>query len=941
MKTILQLSKRVLICLALLLVGNLIIFSTFKSSAELYISNKGQAATINFLYDNFKEGYPFDDSHMTPDISLQGGGIQKVAVPVSLEKLNKLRIDFGTIPQSFEIHSLSIIKSPLYEIKISGDEFLKRFSNKNDISNYMVKDGIVNIHTSGTDGHIYSLGVLENSPIAFRQEFFQQELFFVIATFLFVFIDKVWLLIKSISVILFGYFKKSKDLIQSRKSKRDRILGFILVIFYSSLSAFLLDVVILRFIAIIARSCGFDTLYRYFSPAFTFSLGRVYFFFIFIFVAGLLAYLGKKKAIRYRYAIAFLLLVLLVCGRFTGSSLGAYDGMLQGNSPNFVQSTLLGIPQGIRGDEWATEKPYYFAQVMSGNELPYFNNKLSFNGNDMVVSAFAPVKDIIILARPDLWGFLILPPDFAFSFYWCSRLILLFMASFEMGLLLTRRYRYALLTAMVITFAPPVQWWLSQALMLMLMSGQFAVVCFNNYLKSKTNYGRILNLLAISFFALVYIFTMYPATQVPLAYIFLALLIYLCIENKNRKPLAPLRLFQYMLMMAPVVGIIVHFYTKSKFAIHTMMNTTYPGTNRPWIPLPWDYDLYQFVNVFTASIRHPHFLNSSEISQFYSFIPFVILISTFLLLRFKRRLLLLALLLGASVILWLFSWMPQISIINKITLMDFTYPVRITYAYGFGFTLLVVALLPLLEKKIKFFSPKTAGIISGLICFLTLCILTNSDNIFGYYKAFTLGTSLMVLVVILMSYMGYLLLSGGKKRIRLFSTLLLVLSVGSTCMVNPITQGIDAMFAKSTMAKIREIDAKDSGRWMVSGNPTISNLVTAQGVARTTGTYYYPDWTMMRIIDKELRFVNLWNQFAHIDMRLTDGTLDFSLFDHEKSAKVNETNRIIYIPIETARELKIKYIFTSIAIPQSIIDRGEVTLLYQDKVDPWSIYRVN
>ena len=76
-------------------------------------------------------------------------------------------------------------------------------------------------------------------------------------------------------------------------------------------------------------------------------------------------------------------------------------------------------------------------------------------------------------------------------------------------------------------------------------------------------------------------------------------------------------------------------------------------------------------------------------------------------------------------------------------------------------------------------------------------------------------------------------------------------------------------------------------------------------------------------------------------MRLTDQSFStFSLYDHEKSAKVNGTNRIIYIPIETAKKLKIKYIFTSIAIPQSIIDKGEVTLLYQDEVDPWKIYSI-
>ena len=398
----------------------------------------------------------------------------------------------------------------------------------------------------------------------------------------------------------------------------------------------------------------------------------------------------------------------------------------------------MGIPQGIRGDEWATEKPYILHKLWRIIIYP-ISITLTLDGNDMVVSAFAPVKDIVVLGRPDLWGFLVLPPEYAFSFYWWSRLILLFMASFEMGRILTKRYRYAALAAVIITFAPPVQWWLSQTLMLMLMSGQFALVLFNKYLNSKRNYNKVLSLLGVGFFGLVYTLTLYPATQVPLAYILLAVLIYLVIENKERKPLAPNRLVQYVLAMIPFIGIMMHFYINSRPAMHTILNTVYPGSNRPWIPLPWDYDFYQFVNVFTALIRQPDFSNASEISQYYTFLPFVILTSVALILRYQRKALLQALLLGISILLWIASWLPQMPIVNKLTLLSFTYPVRMTYASGFGCTLLMISLLPLLERKMRGgYSAKTAGIIAGIIGFLTLCVLTNSDNVSASLKPFHL-----------------------------------------------------------------------------------------------------------------------------------------------------------------------------------------------------------
>lgn len=943
MRFFLEKSKQLILFLCFFIILNLFLFITFETTTQLTIEGKAQNTSINFFYDNKNTGgYPFDESHLTSDFLLTAGKVQTITVPISYDDINKLRIDFGTDPSSFDIYSLSISKSPFYKINISGQEFIDKFSNVNDVSEISLMDGVVKIHTSGTDGHIYSTELLKNTKPIIRIETVKLELLFLVFSLALAFINKVWSLITLLINILHKIYKDSKVIITSRQTNLQKTLGFSLVFIYSIIFAFFVDLVLFRCIAKVAQIGGFDTLFRYFSASLSFSVDRIYFIFIFFFTAGLIAYMGKRKAIRYRYLLALIFLVLMILGRFTGSSLGFYDGMLQSNTPSYEKSTILGIPQGVRGDEWATEKPYYFAQVMNNNNLPYFNDKLSFDGSDMVVSAFAPVKDIVILARPDLWGFLFLSPEYAFSFYWMSRIVLLFMASFEMGLLLTKRYRYAILSAIVITFAPPVQWWLSQALMIMLMSGQYALVLFNKYLNSKSTLGKYLSILGVGFFAMVYILTMYPATQVPLAYVFLAILIYLCVENNKRKPFAPIRIIQYILAIIPFAAIILHFFIQSKPALDTIMNTVYPGSNRPWISLPWDYELYQFVNAFTASIQHPNFLNSSEISQFYTFMPFILLLTIALIKRYNRNLLLPTLLLCASLFLWLIAWMPKIPLLNKITMLDFTYPVRITYAYGFGMTLLIISLLPLLEVKLKdVYSKKFAGLFAGTIYFLTLCVLTNSENAFDYFKSFKIGTIIMILFVGLLSYMGYLLLRGGSKRTRQFAILLVFISVGSTLMVNPITRGTDSMFEKATMAKIREIDSKDSGRWMVSGSPTISNLVTAQGVARTTGTYYYPDWSMMKIIDKDLQFVDLWNQFAHIDMRLTDEKLEFSIFDHEVNQKVDGTNRIIYIPIETARELKIKYIFTMYPIPQSIIDNGDVTLLYSDEIDPWSIYMVN
>ncbi|OMD68450.1 hypothetical protein BSK62_02790 [Paenibacillus odorifer] len=940
MKYITKTHKKVILFIILIVLMNVAIFTSFRQSVNLSIYSENDSK-ISFFYDNGHPDYPFDDSHMSQEYFVKSSKVQNVKFPLDIVNSNKLRIDFGDTSGNFKIYSLSIQKSPLYEYVISEKVFLDKFKFKNDISQYSFEDGTVNIASSGPDGHIYSTDTYSNLPIKFKNSFLIKELFIACIALFILFINKLLLIFRSLPKLPI-YYKTIKEKFVIKNTFLKNAFNLIIIICISIISAVILDVVILRSIAKVSGFFNFDTAHRYFLNSYVFSFDRIYFFSSFIFIIGLIVSLGKSKAHRYRYVLAFILLILMVLGKFTGSSLGFYDGMLQGNTPSYQQSTLLGNPQGIRGDEWATEKPYYFAQTNANPTLQYFNKNLSFTGTDMVISAFAPVKDITVIARPDLWGFMVMPNDYAFSFYWTLRLILLFMASYEMGVLLTKKQRFGIITAIVITFAPPVQWWLSQALMLMLMSGQFAIVLFNKYLNSKKLFGKFISLSGLALFALVYILTMYPATQVPLGYVFLMLFIYVLIENKKNKPFAFSRLLQYAVMLIPIALVLYHFYSNSKPALHVIMNTVYPGSDRPWIKLPWDFELYQFVNIFTASIKQPDFLNASEISQFFTFTPFVIIVATTLIFKNKKKSLLMSLLLSVSLFLMLVSWIPEVPFFNKITLLSFTYPVRITYAYGYSFTLLIVCLLAHLEdKRENLFTGRMPLILSSVICFLTLCIMTNSINIFSYFKSFSIGTILMILVVVLLSYMGFLLMKGNYNSVQSFIVLYLLLSVCSTIMVNPITKGTDSMFEKTTMEQIRKINSVDAGRWMVSGSPTISNLVTAQGVARTTGTYYYPDWEMMSIIDKKHEHINLWNQFAHIDMRLTDGDLEFSLLDHERSLKVNGTNRIIYTPIETARDLKIKYIFTMIPIPQSIIDKGEVTLLYKDSVDPWSIYRIN
>jgi hypothetical protein len=121
----------------------------------------------------------------------------------------------------------------------------------------------------------------------------------------------------------------------------------------------------------------------------------------------------------------------------------------------------LGTAREIRGDDWAVLTPYF--QIAVANDLrdtdeisPYHEPLRSF---------FAlPTRDWSLIFKPQLWGFLVLPPEYAFSLYH-----FILIASFIWGFsVLFRQVRipmhWALLGALLIFFSRFVQvWWTNNA----------------------------------------------------------------------------------------------------------------------------------------------------------------------------------------------------------------------------------------------------------------------------------------------------------------------------------------------------------------------------------------------------------------------------------------------------------------------------------------------
>ena len=251
------------------------------------------------------------------------------------------------------------------------------------------------------------------------------------------------------------------------------------------------------------------------------SIPNIIFFFLLAFFL-LVIFFNYKTHFRflykYRYLFALLLLVCLVFLQIHGSHISLL-------SISGEHQPLLGIARGIRSDELNVNTPFALSQYC--NNFSYFSDIARASTTDMFMTYGQPVWDIAVIFRPFHWGYLFLPQAYGLSFYWISRLIALALVSFEFGRLLTNNNKkLALAYALLMVLSPVVQFWFAiNMLVEMLFFGQLAIVLVNYYLTNPSLPKKIACCTVLTICAGGFALANYPAWEVPLAYVFLCLLV--------------------------------------------------------------------------------------------------------------------------------------------------------------------------------------------------------------------------------------------------------------------------------------------------------------------------------------------------------------------------------------------------------------------------------
>lgn len=580
---------------------------------------------------------------------------------------------------------------------------------------------------------------------------------------------------------------------------------------------------------------------------------------------GILRKEKQSSVLRYRWVIGAVILFFCVLFQLNGSSIGMWNAYVQDGDP-VAEPIIAGEDRPIRSDEWDLFTPMAMSQYY--NDFGIESDIMRGTETDMYMVYGQCVKDWSIVFRPFQAGYLFLSPARGLSFYWCSKLIALFLVSFGFGMLLTGKRRYlSLAYAFMITFAPVVQWWFSiNAFPDMLVYGQGLVLCLEGYLDTDRYPHRCIYAAGMAWLSCCYLLVMYPAWQVPFFYVFLLIGIAIIAD---RAPDTSFKITKDVPILAISItlaaGSLLLIISRSWEAISLVMDSVYPGgrmeTGGAGASLLFRYAANPAFPYTDANVPE----NVCEMANFYDMFPLGLLVTIPLLRKRKDRMLfaiiIATLFLGTYVMI---GFPPTLS---RMTLLSNSQTRRCVVALSYCNLLMLFRSLSLWQETDRETVP--AGRRHKLIlCAALITAATTSVLSYAliYSEYYTAGILALCAGVLLAS--AVCILSGRRTGCILLC--MICIAIGAS--VNPIRTGLEDIRENSLGKEIEQIADKETDKkWIVVSDSWVTGNYPIMFGAKTINcTNTYVNTELWDKIDPEKKYKDIYNRYAHIQVEVTD-----------------------------------------------------------------------
>lgn len=627
---------------------------------------------------------------------------------------------------------------------------------------------------------------------------------------------------------------------------------------------------------------------------------------------------------KFRFVICFVIGLYSVIMGYNGSSIAEYNKIVQPDYQEQYFNPILGESRSIRSDEWGSTTPIAISQYFDKNgKFTCNNDNLRGTNTNMILLTSAPCFDIVVLAKIYNIGYLFFGPSRGLSFVWTIRIISLILISFEFFMILTKGKKLpSFVGSMLVTFSAAVQWWSFYEI---LNFGMLALILIDKFMNEKSKDKKIMYSLLFSLCAIGYILVAYPAWQIPFAYVYLMVLIWIIYKNKNTYKINKFDILLMFISIA-VVGLIgSRYYLLSKDAINSTLNTVYPGKR---FILGGDYagalsTLFSYVYSFFFSIIDIN--NPCELSSMLSLFPIPLIMGIVTLINVRKiskdDKLFIVLMLLISIIFTAWIFVPFGNVLAKVTLLYMVPESRIVVPLGLAQIYLLVFILSNIDCR------KCFNLNQNLKLFLIVLL-----NLFVVYIAkktgpteIVNGLKLYLCGIINLVFCYLIFCRRDKKSLNLLYILLIIFSIATGLFVNPIQKGISVITEKPISKKIQEIVESDpNALWVGDKNGFIvSNYILANGARVVNSTSIYPNIDFFEKFygDNYKDYEYIYNRYAYVMFSVSN--------NNEVDLIQNDLIEIKATP-DKLKSLGIKYIVTSDVLENYESNDTKFTKIYDD-----------
>lgn len=602
-----------------------------------------------------------------------------------------------------------------------------------------------------------------------------------------------------------------------------------------------------------------------------------------------LRYFGNKIH-QYRYWIAFVAFLLGLTFNLHGSSVAnwnnfgvretvsgqqdsttnQYSGDDHANPISVLKSwvslqpksdgTILGYPRMIRIDEWLVQTPFYISQANTGSKL--VNQLYGYSGQNMVLSYNAPVKHISVIGKPFNWGFLFLGATKGLSWYWCFKVIGMLLLAYEFSLILTKRNKaLSVIGSFWITFTPSVQWWFMQHLGDVVFYSLAILVLIHHFFKQDRQLNKLGICLLLVSSIVGFTLVIYPAFQVPFAYIILLFFLFELLGSIKEKRV---KATDWWMMGGTALvsgGIIGWTLYQSLDALKATLGTLYPGQRQSF---GGDFGIENLSNLFLTfflPFKTPSFSNQVELSASFNLLILALLIIPLVIWRKQLKENVFAVAMGVySLFLLLYTFVGVPKIIAKLTLFTYVPSNRSWQALSIiavFMSLWLVSYLWSEKRKYSHFVPLVFSLM-GLV-FVGMTTLWSPERAAYMGKKYLL---VVFLIYVLTSITMFI------KRKVLFALVVVLAIAVSGMTINPLVTGLGVIEDKKLSVEIKKIVSGNPNKyWLSEGN--LYNYPQMFGAKTINSVRFYPDKKLMRVLDPTNEMEQAWNRYSHMQIFLT------------------------------------------------------------------------